>query len=239
MPRKLVVRGGAGSPVLPPVLFPNNAHAGLVFTDDGQIIYCSQNKRGIQRKGLSPETIAGVFAQAPVWSGYLPPDIWCWGKADGAEWLAICIPAQTQTLLLAEGNSTTRFTVPLPPLIFAGTRLEYYIWAAGDEAWTRDSRSAAFHAPFPNVDDKGLICFGTNILPPCSIQTIGDAWQLFLNSPFTNHHLENKSQEHPDDVRELWRELADRQFEKFPYEDLAPMGSSIGRVLERTLMHND
>lgn len=221
-----------------PSLFPDTALAGLVFTDDGQIVYCSRSKHGIQRKGLSPESVASVFAQAPVWSGYLPPDVWCWGKANGAEWLAICIPALTQTLLLASDKGDTPLTIPLPPLVFAGTRLEYYIWAVSDEAWMRDPRAACFHAPFPNVDDNGLSCFGANILPPCAPQTIHDAWELFLHSPFTNHHLANKSQQHPEDVRALWRELSEKRVGQFPYADLVPMQSSIGRVLEQTCMRN-
>ncbi|MCC7165447.1 MAG: hypothetical protein IT331_23320 [Anaerolineae bacterium] len=230
MPRK--------SMLATPPLFPNNARAGLVFTDDGQIIYCSQNKHSIQRKGLSPETVASVFIKAPVWSGFLPPDVWCWGKADGAEWLALCIPASVHTLLLADDNNAARFTVPMPPVIFAGTRLEYYIWAVGDKAWTRDPRVAAFHAPFPNVNEKGLVCFGTNILPPCSPQTILDAWQIFLNSPFNNHNIENKSKQYPQDIRELWRALSKQNILRFPCDDLMPIGNSIGRELERALMRN-
>ena len=230
MPRKV--------PAALPPLFPNSARAGLVFTDDGQIIYCSQNGHGIQRKGLSPESVASVFAKAPVWSGFLPTDTWCWGKADGAEWIALCLPASLHTLLLVDGEDVTRVNLPLPPLIFAGTRLEYYIWAVGDEAWSRDPHAAAFHAPFPNVNEIGLICFGTNILPPASPQTILAAWQLFLHSPFNDHQIASKSQQHPDDVRQLWRALSVENAERFPYQDLMPTGSNIGWVLERVLMRN-
>jgi PRTRC genetic system protein B len=222
-----------------PPLFPNNAHAGLVFTDDGQIIYCSQDKLGIQRKGLSPETVASVFAKAPVWSGYLPRDVWCWGKANGAEWIAIVIPPSVQTLILVEGNNTTRMTIPLPSLVFAGTRLDYFVWAVGEKDWARDPRNAVYHAPFPNVNDKGLVCFGTNILPPCSPQTIREAWQLFLDSPFNAHSIGEKSQQFPDDIRELWQELSQEKIERFPCDDLVAMGNSIGRVLEQALMRND
>lgn len=219
-------------------LFPNTARAGLIFTDDGQIIYCSQQKNSIQRKGLSPETIASVFSHAPIWSGFLPMKTWCWGKANGAEWIALCLSASTQTLLIADDDKNERFTIPLPPLVFFGTRLEYSIWALGDETWTREPSAAAFHAPFPNVNDKGLVCFGTNILPPCSPQTIHDAWQLFLNSPFNNHQIANKSQQHIEDVRALWRNLSTQNSEHYPYQDLVPMGSSIGRVLEWTVTQN-
>jgi len=230
VPRKTI---GASPP-----LFPNNVHAGLVFTDDGQIIYCSQDKLGIQRKGLAPETIANVFAKAPVWSGYLPRDAWCWGKANGAEWIAIAIAPSVQTLMFVEGNRTTRLTIPLPSLVFAGTRLDYYVWAVSENDCARDPRNAAYHAPFPNVNDKGLVCFGTNILPPCSPQTIHEAWQLFLNSPFNTHSIGNKSQKFPDDIRELWQELSREKIESFPSDDLVAIGNSIGRVLEQTLMRN-
>lgn len=221
---------------LPP-LFPNSARAGLVFTDDGQIIYCSQSARGIHRKGLSPETVASVFTNAPVWSGFLPPDAWCWGKADGAEWIALCLPPQRQTLLLVDGDEIAHVTLPLPPIVFAGTRLEYYVWALGEEARTRDPHTPAFHAPFPNVNETGLVCFGTNILPPASPQTILDAWQLFLHSPFNDHQIANKSQQYSEDVRQLWRALSIEQPERFPYKDMIPMGSNMGWVLDRVLMH--
>lgn len=217
-------------------LFPENAHAALVFTTDGQIIWCSQDHRGIQRKGISPETVGGVFANAPVWSGFLPADVWCWGKSDGAEWVAIVVPAQIQTLLLIAEKEIERVTVPLPPLIFAGRRMDYYIWAMATENWNREPDAPAYHAPFPNVDAEGRICFGANILPPASTQTIHAAWEIFLNSPFSDHTIANKSKQSPDDVRRMWRALSEQNAESFPYADLQSLGGSIGWTLERKLM---
>lgn len=219
-----------------PQLFPENAHAALVFTADGQIIWCSQDRRGIQRKGISPETVGSVFANAPVWSGFLPTDVWSWGKSDGAEWVALMVPAQLQTLLLTDEIKVEHVTVPLPPLVFAGRRLDYYIWAAGAEKWNRESDAPAYHAPFPNVDSEGRICFGSNILPPASTQTIHAASDIFLNSPFNDHTIANKSKQFPDDVRRIWRELSQHNTESYPYEDLQALGGSLGWALERHLM---
>lgn len=219
-----------------PQLFPDNAHAALVFTVDGQIIWCSQDRRGIQRKGISPETVGSVFANAPVWSGFLPADVWSWGKADGAEWVALVIAAQIQTLLLSDDKEIERVNVPLPPLVFAGRHLEYYIWAAGAKKWNREPNAPAYHAPFPNVDAEGRICFGANILPPASTQTIHAAWDIFLNSPFNNHTIANKSKQFPDDVRRMWRALSQQNAKTYPYKDLQAIGGSIGWAVERHLM---
>ncbi len=234
-PKRLAHRGTRARN---PQLFPENAHAALVFTADGQIIWCSQDRRGIQRKGMSPETVGSVFANAPVWSGFLPADVWSWGKADGAEWVALVVPAQIQTLLLTNEKEDERFTVPLPPLVFAGRRLDYYIWAAGDEKWNREPGTPAYNAPFPNVDAEGRICFGANILPPASTQTIHAAWDIFLNSPFNAHTIANKSKQFPDDVRQLWRALSEQQADCYPYDDLQALGGSLGWVLERNLMRS-
>ncbi len=222
----------------PHQLFPENAHAALVFTSDGQIIWCSQDHRGIQRKGISPETVGSVFAGAPVWSGFFPSDVWSWGKSDGAEWVAIILPAQMQTLLVADGKEIERLRVPLPPLVFAGRRLDYYIWAVGDKHWNREPDVPAFHAPFPNVDADGAICFGNNILPPASTQTIRAAWEIFLNSPFNDHTVTNKSKQFASDVRELWCALAARNAKRYPYHDLEPIGGSLGWAIERRFIRS-
>lgn len=221
-----------------PQLFPENAHAALVFTADGQIIWCSQDRRGIQRKGISPETVGSVFANAPVWSGFLPSDVWCWGKSDGAEWVALVVSAQARTLFLTDEKTVESLTVPLPPLVFAGRRLDYYIWAAGVKNWNREPDAPCCHAPFPNVDSDGRICFGANILPPASTDTIHAAWDIFLNSPFSSHTTANKSKQFPDDVRHLWRALSEQHAECYPLEDLQPLGGSLGWVLERNLMRS-
>lgn len=243
MPKKIKLRKPRQSTHRPtraasPQLFPENAHAALVFTADGQIIWCSQDRRGIQRKGMSPETVGSVFANAPVWSGFLPTDVWSWGKSDGAEWVALIVPAQVQTLLLTDEKEVERFIVPLPPLVFAGRRLDYYIWAAGAEKWNREPNAPAYHAPFPNVDIEGKICFGSNILPPASTQAIHAAWDIFLKSPFNDHSTANKSKLYPDDVRRMWRALSDQNAECYPYDDLQSLGGSIGWALERHLMRS-
>lgn len=232
-PKRSSPRGACASGAL---LFPENAHAALVFTEDGQIIWCSQDRRGIQRKGISPETVGSVFANAPVWSGFLPADVWSWGKSDGAEWVALLKPAQVQTLLLDEEKIIAPLQVPLPPLVFAGRGLDYYIWAAAGERWNREPDAPAFHAPFPNVDANGRICFGANLLPPAATDSIHVAWEIFLNSPFSSHTTAQKSKQFPDDVRQLWRALAEQHADNFPYADLQPFGGRLDWVVERTLV---
>jgi hypothetical protein len=100
-----------------------------------------------------------------------------------------------------------------------------------------------FAAPLPNIDENGAICFGSNVVPKATTETIEEAWHIFLASPFTNHSVNGKSHKYPDDVREQLMRLVGEpalspskgRHRRYPIEDLVSLNRSANTVIDWTL----
>lgn len=95
--------------------------------------------------------------------------------------------------------------VPLPTLLWVGMGQKYYLWATLDKIVTHESNICL--APFPNLDNSGSICFGSNLAPKCQLETIETVWRMIFDSPFNNHQSQNRCLTHKKDARKLWLEL--------------------------------
>lgn len=102
--------------------------------------------------------------------------------------------------------------IPLPTLLLLGCGNNYYLWATLERKIGENAKICA--APFPNLDKSGAICFGKNFAPECRLETIGNVWQMILDSPFNNHQTANRCRTEPDDARKLL--LALRGKRSFP-----------------------
>lgn len=98
-------------------------------------------------------------------------------------------------------DSILELEIPLPTLLLLGSGQSYYLWATLDK--TINQKSKISHAPFPNLDSAGGICFGRNAAPECRLDTIESVWRLILESPFNNHQTANRCRTHADDARKL------------------------------------
>ena len=217
-----------------------SARAALIFTDDFQTIFCHLDASGqVVRKALSIEAISHAFANAPMTSGWLPPQTWRWGRGLTGEWMVLLFPAAVQHLYLVNSfpekfteGKIVELQVSMPPLVFGGIGSRYYIWAMGEGALSPEA--SAFHAPFPNVDAEGKVCFGRNELPAAASSTIAEAWRLFLATPFNDHIVKGKSQSQPDDVRQQLLAVSQRRARRYPLEDLCPTGRTIQWLIDKT-----
>jgi hypothetical protein len=177
--------------------------AALVFVGN-QYLLRWKEREAIHTKFISPASVRAAFSAEPIDTGWLPPNVCRWGTGASGDWAVLSIPPMRHSL-----------NVPLPALVFMRIGSAGYIWALKDD-FAPDAQ--LYHAPLPNVNHSGAICFGGNRLEGC---TLSQAWQLFLDSPFTSHQTNGKSRRQPDDVRLLLASLHKKR--RYPLRDLAPL----------------
>jgi hypothetical protein len=187
-------------------------------------------------KFVSPQSVWQAFNRVGVDSGWLPPGIVrCGVTVGGLPWAVKFVPPARHTLNLylpdappppppPEAGLLTPETpqlgklqiiagVPLPGMVLMGVGSQYRIWAVGKsnsqfKTGQFDPEAFIHAAPLPNVYDDGQICWGNGRPPVADGQGVGRAWAMFIGSDFTNHLVENKSRQHPKDIRFLLAELA-------------------------------
>lgn len=197
---------------------------------EGQYLLSYQEDSTRYVKLLSSAAVRAAFVTLPVDSGFLPPGVVRWGSA-ARDWLVQFIPAARYTLQFVPEGASVRLTIPLPSLVFMGLGDRYYLWAVKGKAF--DPNAPAFHAPLPNIDRSGAICFGGNATANASTQTLQPTWQLFLDSPFNSDLAYGKSRSSPQDVGQLLLKLHQEQKKRYPQRDLIPTDRTITDLVEQ------
>ncbi|MBA4125231.1 MAG: hypothetical protein H0X72_22555, partial [Acidobacteria bacterium] len=126
-------------------------------------------------------------------------------------------------------DSVLELEIPLPTLLLLGSGQNYYLWATLDK--TVNQKSKISHAPFPNLDSSGGICFGRNTAPECRLDTIESVWRLILDSPFNNHQTANRCRTHETDARKLLFELNGKK--TFPKNALIKTEHTVAELWQR------
>ncbi len=190
--------------------------AALVFAG-GQYLFRWKEGEVVHSKFISPASVRAAFSAEPIDTGWIPSNIRRWGTGPAGDWAVLSIRPMRHALILENGtrDPTVALEVPLPALVFVRIAAACYVWALKHE-FAPDV--LLHHAPLPNVDGSGKICFGANQLEG---RTIAESWQLFLDSPFTSHQANGKSRRQPNDVRLLLASLGDRK--RYPLRDLLPL----------------
>lgn len=181
-----------------------------------------------QFRGVSTARLAKAFGSHAVDSGWLPPGVCRWGRQAEGDWMVRFYPASPYTLQFGMPEHTDSFivTVRLPAMVFAGISDTYYVWAVKDRQFS--VQSPLFAVPLSNVWGDGRICYGTNNPPAVSAeawQTIEEAWQLFIASPFIGDLATGKSQAQPQDVRLQLVKASQSAHKQYPLHDLVAYGS--------------
>jgi PRTRC genetic system protein B len=220
--------------------------AALIFVGEQYLFrYRDKQTGGVNVKFISPSSVAAAFAQIRVDSGWLPSNLLRWGIGAGGEWVVSFVPPGLSELAFENDGSfgagsdtpskvsdSIVLNVPLPGLVFLGYGVRYFIWAVTQKP---GSTIQTYHAPLPNVDHQGQICFGSNRVPPASTSTLSATWQLFRSAPFSSHLANGKSRRFPEDVRVKLFELARRHRRRYPVRDLLPMNRTLEQVIDSTL----
>jgi len=213
----------------------NDETAALLFLHGDQYLFRYRKQDGgVVYKFVSPAAVRAAFAEETIDTGWLPSHVARWGIGKRGEWLVITFPPQKHHFSFGESDGTvTTLEVPMPALAFFGYDQRYYLWAFKDSKLKDDT--PLFAAPLPNVNANGAICFGSNAVPKASAQTIGDAWQLFTVSPFTNHLCGGKSRQFPDDIRGQLMKLATHHRRRYPLDDLVGLNRTAEQMIRKTV----
>ena len=211
--------------------------AALLFICGDQYLFRYRTKdSGVAYKFVSPASVRAAFGEEAIDTGWLPPNTRRWGIGRQGEWILLTYPPQQHRFTFAreEGvEKTITLEIPMPSLAFFGYDRRYYLWAFKDAELKGDT--ALFAAPLPNIDSNGSICFGTNKMPRAAGKAIGEAWRIFLASPFTEHSVNGKSRGFPDDVRKQLVQLAEHRRRRYPIEDLASLNRTANMMVDWTL----
>ena len=207
--------------------------ASLMIIGGDQYLLRYREKQGaVAYKFISPAAVRAAFANETIDSTWLPSQTRRWGLGKEGEWILLAQPPQVYTLTFTgkESNEVIQLHVPLPALAFFGYAQRYYLWAFQEPELRGET--PLFAAPLPNVDANGAICFGGNLMPKASAQTISEAWRVFLASPFSNHSVNGKSAKYPEDVREQLVKLANRKRRHYPLDDLIQYRATANQAIE-------
>lgn len=184
------------------------------WTDDGRV----------KAYPISVHDVVSACTHIELSSGLLPPETLFWKRQGNQDKLAIYVPARRRQV---QTDSRTH-DLPMPPFVFVGCGLAYQIFAVKKRP-DRGS-DALYHAPCPNVFGHGGICQGNTPFPACTIRSVHQALNLFLEGSLFNSHLsQSKCQSYPDDVRRLWEVLHGRK--RFPLSELVPTQMKLQALL--------
>ena len=170
---------------------------------------------------VSEESVRRAFSDQDIDTGDLPVGTVRWGNNGKGTWLIQWIPPGRHTIQIT-GNSMPAepISIPLPGLLFAGMNTNYYVWASREKQYS--PRMTLYHAPLPNVSERGAICYGSNQPPLASSATLEEAWRLFIESEFNDHYMMRKSLREPGDIRTQLCRMRKKQ--QYPVSDLLPTG---------------
>jgi hypothetical protein len=101
-----------------------------------------------------------------------------------------------------------------------------YVWATNFKIF--NAEAPIYHVPLPNIYGDDRICMGNENSFSSQlegIEKLAEAWQVFMNAPFSNHLVNGKSTSHPEDIRlKLWQL---QKSNRYPIADLVQCGSSV------------
>lgn len=222
---------------------PPDAKAALFFLE-GHYQLNYQAGKVAKTKFLTPLQIAKAFAVKDVFdSGWIEQSVLRFALlAKKTHKILSVLPAGKRKILITDprpadereieiadtAETILELEVPLPTLLLVGIGQRYYLWATLDKIVTQASKICP--APFPNLDNSGGICFGSNLTPECRLETIESVWRMIFDSPFNNHQSQNRCLTHKKDARKLWLELNGKK--TFPKNALIKTGHTVAELWE-------
>jgi hypothetical protein len=223
---------------------PGDARAALFFLEGHYQL--NWREGSVERtKFLSPAQIGRAFATKDEFdSGWLDARVLRFALgAKKRQKILSCLPAGRRKIFITDPRSAEErapgedktddyvleLEIPLPALLLIGCGQSYYLWATLDARVSQKSKICA--APFPNLDNSGGICFGTNTIPECRLDSIEGVWKLILDSPFNNHQAANRCRTHTDDARKFLLTLDGKK--TFPKNALIKTEHTVAELWQR------
>lgn len=201
---------------------------------DDCVVLVRRERTGAWRSyPVSPEALVQALSHLPTSAGLLPDGTIGAGLLDGDPFYVQHIRARAARLQVDEGGKTTIYHLELPPLIWAGWRNEYRIFALGTPS-SVTAESRLYHAPLSNVFSTGGICWGSVRVARATPTTMPQMLKTFLEESLFNAHVDNgKSRAEPASVLVQLRKLAKHGPQvPYPLDDLVATSRTLGAVLD-------
>lgn len=175
--------------------------------------------------------IAEALGRVSLMSGILPENTLLSGERDGKKMIIKYLQPCIRTLALGrEGNHT--FTIPMPPMIWAGWGRVYRLYALNQHTYPNAS-TILFHAPVPNLDSRGEVCWGdTGTVLDVSHAAMKTMLDRFFESNFVPHTDNHRSMKYPLSVLDMWHDLAKANAEHYPLTDLVAASIRLDQVID-------
>lgn len=210
----------------------------LYFTDQGHYIFKYKESNAWQNTSVENKTktksirepeVASAFSHIGSDSGYLQDGVIRVGNNSQGAWFVFVKKPAKYTIEIA---GTGKMTIPAPLLVLIGAKGLFNIFALATNGFSPEA--IAYHAPFPNVNSTGWICWGTGNKPPkVAANKAHEVIDLFFKSPFNNDLNNGKSKSCPDDISKKYPSISKK--DQYPIKDLVTTGRSIGRIIEEQI----
>lgn len=186
---------------------------------------------------MGPNNVAEVLSSiGSVPGGWVDPSV----IYSGAAIFAWYRPALRRTMLwVGSNNKTVRLNVAWPALVFIAARNSLRVFAVKE-----DSRPVAetplFFAPVGNVNEKGVMCFGSATQPSFGLEHIAEYEAAFYQSRFSHSNFagcvpaSSAASDTVDPVATFWRAEAKKAKNpsyRFDTDQLIPTGTTLSEVL--------
>lgn len=211
-----------------PTTIPTGAEAALFWIGD-QLLFQTRKDDAQISKFVSSAAVRQAFVNEPIDSGWLPPNVSRCGQSSRGTWMVRILPPAQYNLRMAGQQRALR--VPLPGLVWFGQANHYYIFAMKARECGKPS-GEIFHAPLPNVNGFGLICFGQNDHPNVADGGFDKAWRTFWEAPFNDDHSSGKSKQNSNNINDLLRSLARQKMQVYPESDLVSTRYTLDGLIE-------
>lgn len=188
------------------------------------VLFTRRDGESWRQYPVEPDQITQLLGKLPSASGLLPPGTLGNGIKNGAPFYVVYVPARRARLQMPK----RMYEIPLPPLVWCGSRRNYRVWALGSDTYP-DRDVPLYKAPFPNCYTDGRICWGdVGQIPDATTKTITMVAKLFLEeSEFNLHVADGKSLAFPVSVVARWNDLETSGAETYPLDDLMPAECSL------------
>ncbi len=207
------------------------------------IIRTTRTKEGTVSCAVDPLQLAEAFTSQSLTTGLLPPGTLGMGHLAGHPFVVLRIPPQApQPLVVARSMGsyeTTTYHLPLPPLVFAGWRDVYTIFALATTDWP-EAATPLSRAPLLNVYGDYTLCWGSGERPPAAHpSTMLRSWEIYLRgSHFSQHEYTNRSRRYPEHLVEQYRALEAAGATTYPLDDLVPSPWTLDVLLSGAFWRN-
>ena len=209
--------------------------AALYFlTDQGHYLFRHRTEGGgFASKFIRHNDAMAAFHGVEVDSGWIDPNVRRFGADKHGEWFVFFMPPRILDVPFRFGNSVEVLRVPLPSTVLLGSNNTYYLYAIKGKIFKPKGQLCV--APFPNIFERGNICWGDTQVPKVSHVEARKAWELFFSSVFTSHLASDRVRGIKESCLPYWKELAERKARSFPQGRLLQLSKTVAGMFSDKL----